>query len=321
MILSLGSINADLEFRGVASLGKGGTIRTAGFTERAGGKAANVAFFANRLRVPTRLLGRIGSDYYARVAAAPLRESGVDLTAVTSTDEVPTGIAIVVVQENGDKTMLNASNANMEWDRDATAVIQEAIEAAPEHSVLVADFEIPKNVLAAAFSSAEQRGLPILIDPTFPEEVELPLLKRFHAITPNRKEAEGLLKRAIRTDDDAAEAARALHGHGIEIVCVKLQHGGCALCQQGQVSMLAAPDVEVVDKTGAGAAFIGAFAAALVERRSPVEAARWGVAASSFSVTKAGAQASYPTRAEFLRFLDEETPRAPSVPAEAKVNR
>lgn len=76
------------------------------------------------------------------------------------------------------------------------------------------------------------------------------------------------------------------------------------MCCKGQVSTLAAPDVEVVDKTGAGDAFMGAFAAALAEGRPHLEAARWGVAASSFSVGRAGAQASYPTREEFLRFLD-----------------
>ncbi|MCA1370488.1 carbohydrate kinase family protein [Bradyrhizobium sp. BRP14] len=79
MILLLGSINSDLEFRGVASLG-GGTVRTAGFTEPAGGKAANVAVFTHRLGTATRLLGRIGNDYYAKVASNPLRKAGVDLT-------------------------------------------------------------------------------------------------------------------------------------------------------------------------------------------------------------------------------------------------
>ncbi|WP_085033423.1 PfkB family carbohydrate kinase [Ensifer aridi] len=303
MILSLGSINSDLEFRGVASLG-GGTVRTAGFTERAGGKAANVAVFTHRLGIATRLLGRIGNDYYAKVATDPLRKAGVDLNGVTSTDKAQTGIAIVIVQKNGDKTMLNASNANMEWGSEATALARDMIEAAPENSLLVADFEVPRNVLEIAFSSAERRRLKILVDPTFPEEVELPLLERFHAITPNEQEAEGLLKREIRTEDDAAEAARALNERGVEIACVKLRQGGCAVCCKGQVSMLAAPDVEVVDKTGAGDAFMGAFAAALAEGRPPLEAARWGVAASSFSVGRAGAQASYPTREKFLRFLD-----------------
>ncbi|WEX74477.1 ribokinase [Sinorhizobium numidicum] len=305
VILSIGSINADLEFRNFRSLRDQGTIRTGGFAERPGGKGANAAFFTHRMGAPTILLGRVGSDHYADIALQPLRSAGMELSGVTITNEAPTGIAIVAVPKDGNKTMLCASNANMLWDASAIELVHKTILTAADNSILIADFETSRNVLEVAFTSAEQRGFRILVDPTFPEEIDLSLLRRFYAITPNQTEAEGLLERKIVTEEDAADAAKELHERGVDIVCVKLSRGGCVFCHQGEMSMLAAPKVEVVDKTGAGDAFVGALAAALYEGRRPVEAARWGVAASSISVTRMGAQASYPDRQEFLDFLSK----------------
>jgi ribokinase len=305
VILSIGSINADLEFTNVGSLTQQGTIRAGGFTERPGGKAANAAFFAHRMGVPARLLGRVGADHYAHIALAPLRDAGMPISGVTTTKEAPTGVAIVAIPEDGNKTIVCASNANMCWDAAAIELIGNTISAAAENSILIADFEVSRDVLETAFTSAEQRRFRLLVDPTFPEEIDPSFLHRFYAITPNQKEAESLLRRQIRTDEDAAAAAKELHDHGVSIVCVKLARGGCAFCQDGEVSLLAAPDVEVVDKTGAGDAFIGAFAVALLEGRRPLEAAQWGVAASSISVGKRGAQPSYPDRHAFLEFLSK----------------
>nr|CAD6438812.1 PfkB domain-containing protein [Rhizobium sp. Q54] len=307
MILSIGSINVDLEFRGVASLDKHGTIRTSEFTERAGGKAANVAFLTHRWGVPTKLLARTGRDYYAEVATASLRKAGLDLSTVTTTDHAPTGIAIVAIARGGEKTMLNASNANMDWDTKAIEAVCDRIRRAPSGSILIANYEIPKPVLHNAFTTAEERGLRILVDPTFPEETDLSSLHRFTAITPNQKEAAGLLNREITTQEEAAVAARELSRYGVDVVCLKLSDGGCAFCENGEVELLPAPTVKVVDKTGAGDAFIGAFAVAILEGHCSLEAARWGVAASSLSVENRGAQASYPTREELLTFLQDHT--------------
>ena len=305
MILSLGSINADLEFRCVTSLEKRGTVRTQSFAERAGGKAANVAFFTQRLDVPTRLLARIGNDQYAEIATAPLRQAGLDLSGVTRSEACHTGIAIVAIAESGEKTMLNASNANMEWDGASIGLVDKIVRNASEGSILVVDFEIPKDVLIAAFKAAQRRKLVVLADPTFPEEIDRSLFHWFDAITPNQSEAEGLVGHEITGTADAVEAARALWSCGIRSVCLKLADGGCVFCRDNHISILEAPQVEVKDKTGAGDAFIGAFSVALLEGRSSCEAARWGVAASSLSVTKIGAQASYPTRPELFEFLKD----------------
>lgn len=143
----------------------------------------------------------------------------------------------------------------------------------------------------------------IFVDPTFPEEIELSQLERFDTITPNQTEAKALLNREIKTAEDAIAAAKQLSGNGVNAVCLKLSNGGCVLCENGDVLLIAAPDVDMVDKTGAGDAFMGALAVALLDGHSHLEAARLGVAAASFSVGRRGAQASYPSREEFFAFI------------------
>jgi ribokinase len=143
------------------------------------------------------------------------------------------------------------------------------------------------------------------MDPTFPAGVDKALLPFVTAITPNQHEAEVLLGDTIRDDRDAEEAARLLRSLGPTTACLKLSDGGCVFADMNGVKLIPAIPVDVVDKTGAGDAFIGAMAAGLAEGRSIEGATLWGGAGSSFVVGRRDAQASYPTRAEFFHFLEQ----------------
>lgn len=302
-ILSLGSINCDLRLDGVDDMAAGGTIRTSGFHESGGGKAANVAFLAHRIGLSTLLMGRVATDHYADVALGNLRQAGMDLRGVIARGGGTTGIAVITVPKSGDKIMLNASNANMEWtDRDIARTATLIAQAEPG-SVLVIDFEIPSAAIRAAVEAAVERELMILADPTFPDAADRKLFPRFSAVMPNQHEAEVLLGRDIADRRQALDAAKELREWGADTVCVKLSDGGCAWAHGDHADIIPAIEVEVVDKTGAGDAFIAAYAAAAVEGKSSREAACWGVAASSYAVTKSGAQDSYPTRDDLLRLL------------------
>lgn len=278
--------------------------------QRAGGKAANVAYFTHRLGVPTKLIGRVGDDYFAEVALTPLRQAGLELTQVGVVPGALTGIAVVAVPDDGEKTILSSSNANVSWDGAAIDRVTAAINAAPDHSILVADFEVSLSVLEAAFGAAEARSFKIVIDPTFADRVDLAQLGRFHAVTPNEQEASDLIGTEIKDDDDAARAALQLNSFGVEISCVKLANGGCVLSHRHKETRIPAPPVEVIDKTGAGDAFVAALAVALLENRSAHEAACWGVAGSSISVQTKGAQESYPSREELDRMIASVLPSA-----------
>lgn len=296
LILSLGSINADFAFEVEGDFAVGGTSPARRFYRRAGGKGANVAAFLHRVGVPVRLLGRVGDDDLADQALQPLREAGIDISGVTAASGEATGVAMIGVPEDGEKTILLAANANRSWDEAALASLRQAIDEAPEGSLLALDFEVSREALETAFAAALARGMPVIADASFAEDIESRDLTRLAAITPNAKEAATMTGLTVRSEADARTAARRLVGRGVKAACVKLSDGGCVFAAGQKVSTIEAPHVEVVDKTGAGDAFTAAFALALYEGRSPFEAAQWGVAASSLAVTARGSQEAYPDR-------------------------
>lgn len=102
----------------------------------------------------------------------------------------------------------------------------------------------------------------------------------------------------------AAEAARRLAALGPRLAFIKLEDGGCVLAEQGgAVTRIPPVDVPVVDTTGAGDAFTGALAVALLERKSARDAALFAVAASHVAVTAWGSQPAYPDRARIEALL------------------
>jgi ribokinase len=209
-----------------------------------------------------------------------------------------------VVPASGEKTMLNASNANLDWIAQDIEKAVEHIHGCPSGSVLIVDFEVPHTLVAASIKVALGCGFAILVDPTFPEAVDKRLFRGVTSITPNIHEAEVLLGRSIRDEAGASEAARDLMSLGPETVCLKLSDGGCVFANDSGRRLMKPVEVDVVDKTGAGDAFIAGLAGALVEGQPMQEAARWGIAGSSFSVTRREAQNSYPTRSEFFSMLE-----------------
>jgi ribokinase len=303
ILLSLGSINADFQLRLDRPPDTGQTLIGRDFLRLSGGKAANVAFLARRLGVPARLLGRVGDDELSCQALTPLREAGVDVSGVTTAAGCPTAVSMVAVLPDGKKCIALANNANDAWGTDDLALIIAAIREAPAGSALVADYEVPPAVVEQAVITAAECGLPIVIDPSPADRVELAVLAHAAAVTPNPAEAEGLIGISAGGIDGAAAAAARLIEHGVGAACIKFADGGCVAGRRGETWVVEPVPVPVVDTTGAGDAFAGALAVALMERRPFVEAACFAAAASHLAVTGYGSQPAYPTRAQIEDLL------------------
>jgi len=296
--LSLGSINADFQFEVSADLAGGGTLPAKSFVQRAGGKGANRAVFAQRVGVAATLIGRVGEDHFAEQAMAPLRALDLDISGVSTNSCAPTAVSMIAVPDDGEKTILLASNANRDWDAAALALLENIIGNADAQAVLTLDFEVSPEAVDLALEVAAKRGLRVVADGSFGKDVKGEHLRQLYAIAPNVQEAGVIAEMEIASDADAEAAARKLAQGGVDVVCVKLSDGGCLLASGGTIKRIAAPPVSVVDKTGAGDAFTAALAIAVLEGRPALEAAAYGVAASSLAVGKNGSQEAYPTRAE-----------------------
>lgn len=301
-VVSLGSVNADFLVRVPELPGGSGSLLGESLLRTSGGKAGNVAVLAARLGTPARLLGCVGDDDLAAQALRGPEAARVNLRGVRRRPGL-TGYSSILVPPSGAKTIVLVPNANDAWAEDGERVAAE-VDAAPDGSVLVADLEVPVALVLAALQVGRERGLTTVLDPAPTDRVTDELLALTDHLTPDHSEAQQL------TGEDAAEAAGAaraaveLRKRGAAVVHVKLAGGGCVTATADGLTLVEAPaDVPVVDATGAGDAFAGGLAVALVRGLSAVEAAELAVAASTCAVGAYGSQESYPDAAMLAAML------------------
>ena len=294
-VISLGSVNADFVVRTPADLS--GSVVGEALLRTSGGKGSNVAVLCARLGAQARLLGCVGDDDLAAQALRGPEAAGVHLRGVRRR-RGPTGYASILVPPGGEKTIVLVPHANDAWGDDAEKVAAE-VDAAPDDTVVVADLEVPPALVVAALQCARERGFPTVLDPAPADRVTDELLSLADHVVPDAAEAGQLVGIEIGTLDDAVRAARTLTKRGAACVHVKLAGGGAVVADGDQVLHVEAPsDIDVVDATGAGDAYAGGLAWALLRGLPVAEAAGFGVAASTCAVTVLGSQESYPTEPE-----------------------
>lgn len=303
-LLSLGSINADFQVRVDAPVGSRETLLAHTFSRFAGGKASNTAWLGAVFGHRSLLLGRVGDDDLAEQALGALREAGVDLSGVTVAAGEATAVSMIMVPPDAKKHIVLAANANDCWDEAAIAATVGVIERSPLPACLVVDCEVPTTVVMRAVEAARRTGIAVVLDPSFPERVPPELLCNLNAVTPNVSEARALTGCDIHSPRHAARAARRLRATGVRIACIKLDDGGCVLDAGNGALHLPSGNMQPTDTTGAGDAFTGVFAIALLEGRDPVEAAAWGAAAANLAVTGYGSKPAYPPREQICSFAE-----------------
>jgi ribokinase len=305
-LLSLGSINADFQLRVACEPGSRETLQATDLLRASGGKAANRAFLARRLGYPAVLLGCVGDDDLAAQALGAPQRAGVDVSGVHRSGDTATAVSMIAVPDSGKKQIILAGNANDRWTSSQIDAVSRRIAAAGDGDVVTLDFEIAADAAAAAARAARERGLRLVIDPSFPQRCPRDILALADACAPNVEEAVALTRYEDEASDDeasddnetAARCARMLAAQGCGIVCVKRSDGGCVLLHDRRLYRIdASSDIDVVDATGAGDAFTGALAVGLLDGRPVPEAAVYAVSAAQIAVQRWGSQDSYPDRA------------------------
>jgi ribokinase len=295
-VFSAGTVNADFLLRIDGPLELGASLIAPRLLRTSGGRAANVAVMARRLGTPAHLYGCVGTDELAEQALAGPRAAGVDLAAVR---RVPadTGLATILVSRGGGKTMIFAPGANDAFSQPDADRLAADLHGAPDGSVLAVDSELLPAALTPALEAARDAGRPTVLDPTRPDRVTDRLLELSDHVTPNHDEAARITGIGVESPAGARRAARRLRQRGPRHVHVRLSHGGClTLWPDGEALLHPPADVDVIDTTGAGDAFVGTLATAIIARCPVLDAVRRAVAAASCAVTVLGPQESYPHR-------------------------
>ncbi len=298
-ILVTGSINMDLVVRAPRHPEPGETLLGGDFATFPGGKGANQAVAAARLGAPVRMIGRTGRDAFGDQMMETLAQNKVNTTWIQRDPEARTGVALITVADFGENTIVVASGANGKVSADQ---VREAGPAFEDARLLLLQLEIPLPAVRQAVAEARKHQVAVILNPAPAAALEPELLAQLDYLIPNRSELA--LLSGTDMDTDPVQSAQKLCEAGVRRVIVTLGSKGVLVVEQGQeATHLPSYQVPVVDTTAAGDAFVGAFAVALSEGRSTIEAARWGNAAGALTVGRAGAQPSLPSRAELDLFM------------------
>jgi len=301
----VGSLNMDFVVTVDHLPAPGQTVLGRNFQMIPGGKGANQACAAARLganSVTVRMVGRVGYDVFADHLKASLSAAGVDVSAVHATRAQATGVALISVDTAGQNSIVVASGANHALLASETEAMRPVFRGA---RFALFQLESPLDTVAAALKLARAEGARTILDPAPAVPLAPELLASVDILTPNETEASILLglPPGRVSLSDAAALAHSLRERGPKAVLLKLGDQGCYyLDDETELSSAAFP-VVAKDTTAAGDTFNAALAVALAEDRGVEEALRFANAAAAISVTRMGAQASVPARAEVDAFL------------------
>lgn len=299
-IAVLGSLNMDFVVSVEHLPASGETVLGRNFQMIPGGKGANQACAAGKLAGPglqVRMAGRVGYDIFADHLKASLSAAGVDVSYVHAARAEPTGVALIWVDRNGQNSIVVASGANHALPVSDVEALRPVFRGA---RLALFQLETPLDTVAAALRIAREEGAATVLDPAPAQPLSPELLGGADILTPNESEACLLLGRAAArlTLQDAPAVALALRALGPRAVILKLGEQGCYYSDAAQSLSIPAFPVTARDTTAAGDTFNGALAVALAENQSVEDALRFASAAAALSVTRRGAQASIPARAE-----------------------
>jgi ribokinase len=292
-IVVAGGANFDYLVRGPKLPQPGETAPGDVFDEAPGGKGANQAVAAARLGARVAFVGRIGADERGEAILARLREEGVDTRHAVRDAYSSTGVALVMVNQQGQKQILTAPGANRQL------TIADVLAAAPTIAaarVLLTQLEVPLECVMAAARLAHAAGAKVVLDPAPPIALPDEFLPLVDVVKPNAAEAEALTGVRVQDRDAARRAARRLLERGVGAVAVQAGEAGNLLVWPEAECWLPRIEVESVDATGAGDAFAAALAVALAEGRAWSEAGALASASAALATTVIGAQAGLPRR-------------------------
>ena len=311
-ILVIGSLNADLVVRAPRFPQPGETISGEDLQVIPGGKGANQSVAAARLGSSVSMLGRVGRDNFGDLLLNNLKSNQVD-SQLVQRDDASTGTAIIIVDSNGQNSIVLSAGANGK-------VSSADIASFPDHKLLLLQLEIPLETVLSAARRAHENGLRVILNPAPAQQIPVALIALADFIIPNETELSLLTGLPVNDVNSTEQAARKLLDQGAQNVIVTLGSKGALIVTSEQVTHVNTYTVEVVDTTAAGDAFIGGFAAKLLESDSLLSniqehtltgtealalqrAVQYGCACGALATTKFGAQPSLPTREDVEKLL------------------
>ena len=279
----VGSANLDLVATTPRIPGPGETVLGTGYAEHAGGKGLNQAVAAARSGAEVAFVGCLGDDDAGRRMsrrAAPA--SGISDAAV-GVSSSPTGRALIVVDSNGENSIVVVPGANHDVSLP---------DPLPDAGVVLCQLEVPLDQVAHALAAGKRGGATTILNPAPATPLPAELLATCDIVVPNEHEVELLGGVAALLAAGCRAVVVTRGGKGVDVHT----SDGVVHCPPFQV--------EVVDTTGAGDAFCGSLAARLAAGDELHDAVRWAAAAGALATTIVGAVPAQPTADRIRELLN-----------------
>ena len=285
-IFVVGSLNSDLVIHAPYMPVGGETLMGSNFSTNNGGKGANQACACARLGGDIYMCGCVGNDSFGKGLIDSLANDGVHADFIKKVDNIPTGVAVIVVTEGENRIILD-SGANAHLTEND---IDKMLEIANEGDIYLTQLENPIPVIGYGLKKAKEKGLFVVLNPAPASVAIKEYLKYVDLITPNETELEIL------------GGIDGLSGYGIKTIITTLGSKGYEIWTQGVAKRYPCIKVNVVDTTAAGDTACGGLCALLSKGESLENAIAFGSKAASIACSRHGAQKSVPTLDEVINY-------------------
>ena len=292
-ICIFGVFVADLCFFGNKIPAKGETVLGNNYIVGPGGKGSNQAIAAARLNGEVNFITKLGKDSHSEMALSLYKEAGVNVGSVIQDPNLSTGVAGIMIDENGNNAIniFAGAAANLKNED-----IDKNLQLLKKSKVFLTQMETPDITTIYALKKASENGCLTILNPAPARQINKDDFKLLDFFTPNETEAEFYLNKKIDTEQDIKNAAADFLNMGVKNIIITLGEKGSYFANEHEEYLINAFELknEVVDTTGAGDAFNGALAVALAKDFTYKDAILFANKVAGISTTRLGAAVSMP---------------------------
>ena len=294
LICIFGVFVADICFFGNKIPAKGETILGNNYIVGPGGKGSNQAIAAARLNGEVNFITKVGKDSHADMAFSLYKDAGVNVDYIIQDPSLSTGVAGIMIDENGNNAINVFSGAAAHLKNED---IDKNLELIKKSKIFLTQMETPDSTTIYAIKKAKENDCLTILNPAPARKVNKDDFKLLDFFTPNETEAEFYLNKKIHTEQGIKNAAADFLEMGVKNIIITLGEKGSYFANKNEEYFIDALKLknEVVDTTGAGDAFNGAFAVALANDFKYKEALIFANKVAGISTTRLGAASSMPS--------------------------
>lgn len=302
-LLVIGSYNFDLISTTKMLPRPGETVIGSQFFTSHGGKGANQAVAAARLGQKTIFFAKLGADNYGEQAIDFLGKEGIDTQYIQKLNKSPTGTAQILVDEKGENVIVVSPGSNDQLTIQDETKYEELIL---NSDMVLIQFEIRMETVKSIIKIAKKYNKTVIVNPAPAKYLKVEDFKQISYLVPNVNELRILANKDKLDSLEEIKAAGAdLIKKGVKHLVITLGKNGTLYMSEDKEMFIKPLKVPMLDSTGAGDCFCGAFAHYLVNEFQLKEALINASAAAALSVMKRGTTPSYPTRKELESFIEE----------------